>query len=160
MDDRNSGPPTVRSMTLLLACLMASAAVVVTAQRATPEWPQWRGPFNTGMARGKAPLRWDDTTNIRWKTAISGRGHSTPAIAGKRLFLTTAVPTGQGTPPPAGRERAGGGADAGLEHRFEVLAIDRDNGRIAWQRTAKTATPHEGYHRVYGSFASNSPVTD
>ena len=32
--------------------------------------------------------------------------------------------------------------------------------RIAWQRTATVATPHEGYHRVYGSFASNSPVTD
>ena len=24
----------------------------------------------------------------------------------------------------------------------------------------KIATPHEGYHRAYGSFASNSPVTD
>ena len=147
-------------MTLLIACLMTSAAVIAAAQTATPEWPQWRGPFNTGMARGKAPLKWDDTTNIRWKTAIPGRGHSTPVIAGNRLFLTTAVPTGQGPQPPPGRGRAGGGADAGLEHRFEVLAIDRGTGRIAWQRTATTATPHEGYHRVYGSFASNSPVTD
>ncbi len=41
-----------------------------------------------------------------------------------------------------------------------VLAVDRATGRIAWQRTAAVATPHEGYHRVYGSFASNSPVTD
>ena len=31
---------------------------------------------------------------------------------------------------------------------------------MLWQRTAATATPHEGYHRTYGSFASNSPVTD
>ena len=145
-------------MTLLIAYLVASAALMAAAQTATPAWPQWRGPFNTGMASGKAPLTWDDTTNIRWKTAIRGRGHSTPVIAGNRLFLTTAVPTGQGTPPPPGR--AGGGADAGLEHRFEVLAIDRATGKIAWQRTAATATPHEGYHRVYGSFASNSPVTD
>ena len=29
-----------------------------------------------------------------------------------------------------------------------------------WQKTARLATPHEGYHRMYGSFASNSPVTD
>ena len=28
------------------------------------------------------------------------------------------------------------------------------------ERTAKAATPHEGFHRAYGSFASNSPVTD
>ena len=70
MDCRTSGARPVRSMTLLIACLVASAAAIAAAQTATPEWPQWRGPFNTGMARGEAPLRWDDTTNIRWKTAI------------------------------------------------------------------------------------------
>lgn len=142
-----------------MASLAASAVAIGTAQTVPPEWPQWRGPFNTGMAQGTAPLRWDDTTNVRWRTAIPGRGHSTPVVAGDRLFLTTAVPTGRGTPPP-GPGRAGGGADAGLEHRFEVLALDRGTGRVLWQRTATTATPHEGYHRVYGSFASNSPVTD
>jgi len=111
------------------------------------------------MAEGEAPLRWDDTTNIRWKRSIPGKGHSTPVVAGSHLFLTTAVPTGKGTA-AAGPGRAGGGADGGLEHRFEVMAIHRDTGRIAWQRTATVATPHEGYHRIYGSFASNSPVTD
>src|SRR5688500_4163510 len=160
MNCRKRAAPIIGSRTLITWCLVVSAVLLAAAQTTTPEWPQWRGPFNTGMAKGTAPLKWDDTTNVRWKIAIDGRGHSTPVIAGNRLFLTTAVPTGQGTPPPPGRGRAGGGADAGLEHRFEVLAIDRDNGRIAWQRTAKTATPHEGYHRVYGSFASNSPVTD
>jgi outer membrane protein assembly factor BamB len=123
----------------------------------------WRGPFETGMAVGDAPLRWSDGENVAWKVAIPGRGHSTPVIAGDRLFLTTAVPTGRSAPPPAGRRRGGGGgggADGGLEHRFEVLAIDRDTGRTAWQRTATVATPHEGYHRTYGSFASNSPTTD
>jgi outer membrane protein assembly factor BamB len=141
--------------------LKMGAAVWATALLATPqavEWGQWRGPFNTGMAAGDAPLRWDDD-DIQWQLEIPGRGHSTPVLAGNRLFLTTAVPTGKGTP-PAARGRAGGGADAGLEHRFEVLSVDRASGKIAWQRTATVATPHEGYHRTYGSFASNSPVTD
>jgi len=137
---------------------MAVSVGVTLAGATQAEWPQWRGPFNTGMAEGDAPLRWDDRTGVKWSLEIPGRGHSTPVVAGSRLFLTTAVPTGRGTP-PASRGRAGGGADAGLEHRFDVLAIDRDSGRVAWQRTA-AATPHEGYHRVYGSFASNSPVTD
>lgn len=132
-------------------------ATVVAAPPA--EWPQWRGPFNTGMAEGDAPLRWDDSRNVRWKLEIPGRGHSTPVVAGNRLFLTTAVPTGKVTR-AAARSRAGGGADDGLEHRFEVIAVDRQTGAIAWQRTATVATPHEGYHGVYGSFASNSPVTD
>ncbi len=123
------------------------------------DWLQWRGPFRTGMAVGDAPLQWDDETNIRWKVAIPGRGHSTPVLVGDRLFLTTAIPTGRGsgsTEPG----RAGGGAASGLEHSFEVLAIDLATGKTEWQRTATVATPHEGYHRTYGSFASNSPVTD
>jgi outer membrane protein assembly factor BamB len=141
------------------ALFMVCVTVAVVTGTTPAAWPQWRGPFNTGMAEGDAPLRWDDSTNVRWKVPIPGKGHSTPVVAGRQLFLTTAVPTGRGTA-SSGPGRAGGGADAGLEHRFEVIAIDRDTGRIAWQRTATTATPHEGYHRVYGSFASNSPVTD
>ena len=146
-------------MHLLAASAAAVLAVALTTGFAsTPEWPQWRGPFNNGMAVGDAPIEWGPDA-VRWKLEIPGRGHSTPVVAGHRLFLTTAVPTGKGMA-PAAPGRAGGGADAGLEHRFEVLAVDRTTGKPLWQRTASVATPHEGYHRTYGSFASNSPVTD
>jgi outer membrane protein assembly factor BamB len=138
--------------------------------QSTAHWPQWRGPFFNGMARGDAPSVWSDTNNIKWKTEIPGRGHSTPAIWGDRIFITTAIPTGKPAPAPSaaaepaqGEQRRGGpggGAGAFVEHRFEVLSIDRKTGKILWQKTAKVATPHEGYHRAYGSFASNSPVTD
>lgn len=151
-----------------LSALLATSGMVVSAQ--TPaHWPQWRGPFFNGMARGDAPTVWSDTTNVKWKTEIPGRGFSTPAIWGDRIFLTTAIPTGKSTPAPTpnpneqaqgNQRRAGGGAGPLLEHRFEVLALDRKTGKLLWQRTAKVATPHEGYHRAYGSFASNSPVTD
>ena len=46
------------------------------------------------------------------------------------------------------------------EHAFVVMALDRNNGKKIWERTALVDTPHEGHHRQYGSFASNSPVTD
>ncbi len=41
-----------------------------------------------------------------------------------------------------------------------VLCIDAKTGKILWERVAKTTRPEEGYHARYGSFASNSPVTD
>jgi outer membrane protein assembly factor BamB len=146
----------VRAWALAAVILFTTARIAIAE-----EWLQWRGPFNTGMAVGDAPLHWDDSTNIKWKAPIPGRGHSTPLVIGDRLFLTTAVPTGRGMAQNAGRAgRAGGGTDGGLEHRFEVIAIDRDTGSVAWQRTAIIATPHEGYHHIYGSFASNSPVSD
>lgn len=141
------------------AVVALTASVATQVKPAIDEWRQWRGPFNTGMAHGDAPTSWSDQTNIKWKLAIPGRGHSTPVVTGNRLYFTTAIPTGKRTA-PEGRSRAGGGADSGLEHRFEVIAVDRQSGRVAWQRTATVATPHEGYHRTYGSFASNSPVTD
>ena len=154
--------------TALVVSIAVLVATTVQAQTSA-HWPQWRGPFFNGMARGDAPVVWSDTTNIKWKTEIPGRGHSTPVIWGDRVFITTAIPTGKPAPAPTptpseqaqgNQRRAGGGAGPLLEHRFEVMALDRRTGKILWQRTAKVATPHEGYHRAYGSFASNSPVTD
>ncbi len=40
------------------------------------------------------------------------------------------------------------------------MALDRRSGKTLWEHTPIVATPHEGYHRVYGSFASNSPASD
>lgn len=113
------------------------------------DWMYWRGPEATGMARGDAPLRWSDTEGIQWKAAIPGRGYSSPVVVGDRIILTTAVPADEAA------------AKAGLvEHRFLVLCYDRRTGTLLWEREATTATPHELHHPTYGSFASNSPVTD
>src|SRR5687767_8902156 len=163
-----------------IGLLIAMAGVFVVAQQLPEQahWAQWRGPYFNGMARGDAPTVWSDTSNIKWKAAIPGRGHSTPVIWGDRIFLTTAIPTGKPAAPAPATEAAppasstqpaspGGpqqrrGRDTGpqVEHRFDVLCLDRKTGKLLWQKTAKVAVPHEGYHRAYGSFASNSPVTD
>lgn len=148
---------------LPLASFVLVAALMPIALEAE-HWASWRGPSDNGMAETDAPTTWSDTENVKWKTEIPGKGHSSPVVWGDRMFLTTAIQVG--TPPPApeqpegGRRGPGGGAGPLVEHRFEVLCIDKNSGKILWQRTAQTATPHEGYHRQYGSFASNSPVTD
>jgi len=136
---------------------------------AQDDWPQWRGLNNDGMARGDAPHEWSDTKNVAWRVGIPGRGNSSPVIWGDKLFLTTAVPTEDApaaatttaTPEPRRQGRGpGGGANAGREHKFVVMCLDRRNGKVLWERVAKVATTHEGHHHQYGSFASNTPVTD
>jgi outer membrane protein assembly factor BamB len=130
------------------------------------DWAQWRGPNNDGVARGDVPVEWSDTKNVAWRVPIPGRGFSSPIIWGDKIFLTTAVPTGDVAETPAdaqpqGQRRGpGGGAGAGREHKFVVLCLNRQTGKVLWEHVAKVATPHEGYHRQYGSFASNTPVTD
>jgi len=160
--------------TIVVRCAVVLVAVWSCAgvnAQSSDHWAQWRGPFSNGMARGDAPTNWSDTTNIKWKAQIPGRGYSTPIVWGDKIFVTTAIPTGKPAAAPTNPEpqpaaqgggRGGPGAGAGpqVEHRFELLCLDRKTGKLLWQRTAKVATPHEGYHRVYGSFASNSPITD
>ncbi|HKS09938.1 MAG TPA: PQQ-binding-like beta-propeller repeat protein [Pyrinomonadaceae bacterium] len=152
----------MKKSSLLLSVMLVAVGMVQAQSDA--HWPQWRGPFFNGMARGDAPTVWSDTKNIKWKAEIPGRGFSTPVMWGDRIFLTTAIPSGkpaaEAAPAPAEGRRAGGGAGPLVEHKFEVLCLDRKTGKLLWQRTAKVATPHEGYHRAYGSFASNSPITD
>lgn len=156
---------TKRSLLVAISAAVFSIGWTLHAQRQAGQahWPQWRGPAGNGVAAGTPPLTWDDTTNVKWKIAILGRGHSTPVIWGDRIFLTTAVPTGKSAgagPADSGGRGPGGGSGAGQEHDFIVMAFDRLTGKELWRRTAVTAIPHEGYHRTYGSFASNAPATD
>jgi outer membrane protein assembly factor BamB len=156
---------TVVAAALLLATIPAGTAP------GDPYWPYWRGPAADGMAVGDAPVTWSATENVRWKTDIPGLGHSSPIVWGDFVFVTTAIKTGADRPaaaaaappatPGAGRGMGpGGGGGPQVEHKFDVLCLDRKTGKILWERTAKTAVPHEGGHNTYGSFASNSPVTD
>ena len=155
-----------RSWRMALAALAAVLAICAAPVRSAPgasDWPYWRGPAADGMAAGGAPLTWSATENVRWKTDIPGLGHSSPVIWGDCIFLTTAIKTGAASAAAAAPVAASNPHTAGgpqVEHKFDVLALDRKTGKILWQRTAKTAVPHEGGHNQYGSFASNSPVTD
>jgi outer membrane protein assembly factor BamB len=86
-------------------------------------------------------------------------------IWGDRLFLTTAVPTGNapaaGAAPASGmRGGYGGGGGPQAEQKLLVLAFDRKTGKQLWEKTAIVTTPHEGFHSQYGSFASPSVLVD
>ena len=140
--------------------------VLCVAREVPGDWPRWRGPFDNGVARTDAPLKWSDTENIGWKVVIPGKGHSSPVIWGDRVYLTTAVPTQPGAEQAqsqGGGRRGGFGQGAATEqpeHKLMVLALDRKTGKQVWEQTVKSIKPHEGYHQRYGSYASNSPVTD
>ncbi len=40
------------------------------------------------------------------------------------------------------------------------MAIDRKDGKVVWQQTAREAAPHEASHNDNGTWASSSAVTD
>jgi outer membrane protein assembly factor BamB len=149
---------------VLLALVLLSA----TSRGSEPDpldgWWQWRGPLATGESpRGKPPIRWDEKTNIRWKVELPGHGSSTPIIVGNRVFVLAAEDTGRKAdrkdlprPDPRFSTKT---SPPDTYYRFLVSCLDRNTGKVLWQRTAAEKVPHEGHHDTH-SYAAYSPVTD
>ncbi|MFN0107778.1 MAG: PQQ-binding-like beta-propeller repeat protein [Blastocatellia bacterium] len=77
-------------MKILLAILLLS--VPALAQ----DWPEFRGPSGQGHSTERGlPVTWSETKNVKWKAAIPGKGWSSPAIKGDRIWLTTATEEGK-----------------------------------------------------------------
>jgi outer membrane protein assembly factor BamB len=152
-----------------VAFLLIAVGTRALAAGADDYWPTWRGPAATGTAtQGNPPVTWSESENIKWKVPIPGQGHSSPVIWGDKLFLQTAIDTGQAKsadtqaaqPPAAPSGRSGLSTPTPKTiHKFDLLCLDRTTGKILWEKTAIEAVPHEG-HQPTGTFASYSPVTD
>jgi outer membrane protein assembly factor BamB len=66
--------------------------VSLSVQAAGQDWPEFRGPTGQGHSPERdLPLEWSESQNIVWKTAVAGRGWSSPVVAGGRIWLTTAT---------------------------------------------------------------------
>ena len=144
---------------------MIAALMVVTGQTAEPpgttepidpnaQWPHWRGPIGNGVSTtARPPIRFSDTVNVRWKTAMPGRGSGSPVVYGDTVYVTSETPAASGA-------NAGSDANSNSGARdFNLHAIDIADGKMRWTRTAVTATPHESTHST-NTFASASPCTD
>jgi outer membrane protein assembly factor BamB len=129
----------------LTLCLFVAATFTILALNAPTQaenWPQWRGPTNDGISQEKnLPTQWSEDPkdagkdqNIVWKLRLAGRGGSTPAIWGDRIFLTS---------------------EDG--DNIVLLCISTD-GKELWKHPLGTG--HKRYMRDEGDLASASPSTD
>ncbi len=156
-------------MVAVASLLVGLVRADTTGTSVVGDWPQWRGPTGTGAAAAEAkpPVRWGEDSNIRWKVAIPGRGHSTPIVWKDRIFLTTAVETTTPADPakveaaladtPEFARRGAHLPDKVLQ--FVVMAIRRSDGGVLWRQTVWEQAPLAGTH-ADGSWASASPLTD
>lgn len=128
----------------------------------TINWPSFRGPNASGLAIGcKPPQKWDATTgeNILWKTKIPGLGHSCPVIWGDRVFVTTAV---SGMDDPELKVGLYGDIQSvndDTEHEFRVLCLDKDTGKVLWNKLAYKGVPKVKRH-TKATHANCTPATD
>ena len=145
------------------ACLLVISPLLALGEE--PSWPRWRGPLGNGyVADVNPPLKWDESTNIKWKVRLPGeRGSSTPVVVGDRLFVQATEDTGKRAKPEdipkPNRDFQKIPEAPKTYHRYFLLCLDLNSGKEKWRKLVAEAVPHEGHHPNH-SHAGYSPVTD
>jgi outer membrane protein assembly factor BamB len=132
---------------------------IVTSPR---NWPSFRGPHASGVADGQfPPISWDadKNQNIRWKTAIPGLGLSCPVVWEDHVYVTTAVRAGGPADLKTGQYGSVTSVKDTAEHAWKVYCLDRQTGKVHWERTACRGVPKVKRHPK-SSHANPTPATD
>ncbi len=130
----NRSPIPFGQLLLILTALLAPEPV------SAADWPGFRGPGGQGDASGtsKVPVAWDERKNVRWKTELPGKGHSSPVVWGDQVWVTTASPDGK---------------------ELGAVGLDRQSGAILHNVTMLTPARVEEIHKK-NSHASTTPVIE
>ena len=114
-----------------MRCLIPLLCVVALGA----DWNRFRGPNGSGVSESTGlPAEFGPKQNLIWKTALPS-GHSSPVVAGDRIFLT-----------------------AYEGESLFTFALDRSTGKILWRRAAPRT--RIGKFDARNSPASPSPVSD
>lgn len=101
---------------LRLVWTLACAWVVMgcISGHAGDQWSRFRGPDGSGIsAATQLPVQWSDT-NVTWKTALPGTGHSSPVVWNDRLFVTS--------------------GNAEKADRY-LTCVNASDGKVIWEKT-------------------------
>jgi outer membrane protein assembly factor BamB len=100
------------------------------------DWPQFRGVNSDGIGTGSPPIEFGPGKNELWKAPLLP-GHSSPCVAGNRIFLTA------------------------YEKKLPavvVVCLDRTTGKLLWEESIKVDALEKG-HPSFNP-ASSSPCCD
>lgn len=120
------------TITVLIAGLAPSVANA-------EDWTQFRGPNGIGVSTSTGlPEKFGPDKNVLWKTELPP-GHSSPVLTSDRIFVTAHT-----------QEKE--------NYQLLVLCLDRQTGKLLWQREVPRSIP--GRLQNVNGPASASPVTD
>ena len=128
----------------------------------TQQWPGFRGPWGCGfIENSKTPIKWniDSTKSIKWETPIPGLAHSSPVIWDDYLFVTTASNSKNSESLKVGLYGDIDEANDSVVHEFKVYCLDKNSGKIIWERVAHKGIPKSRRH-TKSSQANCTPATD
>ena len=120
-------------------CGFFAVALHAAACFAETNWPQFRGPTGQGVSDAAGlPVKWGETENVAWKTAIHGKAWSSPVVWGDQVWLTTATEDGR---------------------HLSVLCVDKNSGKVLHDlKLFDVPTPQ--YAHPFNSYASPTPAIE
>lgn len=126
--------------TFMSLSLLVARSVLSSSAADTSTWPEFRGPTRDGVSVATGlPTTWSETEHIVWKTALPGKGHSSPVVADGQIWLTLS--------PDCGTNR-------------HLLCIDFNSGKIKRNiHLFRHDTKGERYHKM-NSYATPTPIVD
>jgi len=89
------------------------------ADDSAENWSQFRGPASAHASGHRPPMQWSDSQNIQWQVPIAGLGWSSPSIHRGVIYMTTAVPKGEGL-------------------SLRAMALDANSGKTLWDTEVKS----------------------
>ena len=141
----------ISSITFLLSSVLLS----VGSRHAGADWPQFRGPNASSVAKGVTlPLEFggEESTNVVWKTRTPGKSVGGPIVVGAQVITTSS-----------------GGMD---RRRIYLSSFNAEDGQLLWEQefvargrpfchptSANAApTPCSNGQRVFAFYSSNDLV--
>ena len=138
-----------------LVVATALVALVFAQFTQAEDWPRFRGPSGSGVAKGSSnfPTAWSPKANLAWKTEMPGPGASSPIIVGGKAFVTCY--SGYGLT----QENPGDIKDL-VRH---LVCVDVKTGKKLWQKDVPVELPEDPYTGIgvtAHGYASHTPVSD
>jgi len=145
------------------AIWLVACGIVLAARPASEDWPQFRGPRGDGRSQAVGlPLVWSETQNVAWKTAVPGRGWSSPVVWGEHLWVTTALET-LATPEEKKKILAGNKYEKTLAIAKTVslwaVCVHRETGKLLHNVRLFQVDEPQAIHKL-NSYATPTPVVE
>lgn len=130
---------------------------------AAAEWPQFRGPGGQGQSESHdLPVTWSETENVSWRTAIPGRGFSSPVIEGDQIWLTTGFDVASSAAEIERRTRTNTGSEplrVSDSASMHAICVDRETGALLHDVPLLDIEKPQWVH-VENSYATPTPVIE
>ena len=141
---------------------LALASPAGAVDRGTSQWPGFRGPGGRGVAEGSpAPAKWSVPRgeNVLWTTRVAGLAHASPVVWGDAVFVTTVIRQGGEASLKVGLYGDIESADDDVMQRYVLLRLEKNTGKVVWERTVHEGKPKQKRH-TKATHANSTPATD